>query len=356
MKFIDKRELPCFKYYKTIDYNLYCDYFDKILKLQEVLGNKRKIDTTDINILLHCFDTLPKKLFTAEAGGSALENVGKTCFEEWKKFLKSDSITIKEEIFLIRSIRSAYELLSLACLAYYTQGGELEGVYPKLFLISDKAYNNVPDHDDLCLLFDLLRDDISYCIAIQTEKREKKYMYNVRKYNDKIVVMIADRSRGMSRFQLDVNGDLRAFECFTSKMLGCEIKCDKDRSICKYNKMQSVYKVLVCLKKYLEVKDTMRYLPKQTQGKKHDDPNTKRKESNRKFRFENHISVYDYPEIKNDVKMIKSRRSDGFSGSPKAPHVRSGHTRHYKNGKTVEVRTTVIHKDLFDGHNQADRI
>ncbi len=50
------------------------------------------------------------------------------------------------------------------------------------------------------------------------------------------------------------------------------------------------------------------------------------------------------------------RGTDRVTGYEMAPHTRRGHYRRCKNGKTVYVRSTVVHKEKYDGIRSARRI
>lgn len=208
---------------------------------------------------------------------------------------------------------------------------------PKLLLISEELYQNYstegePGENTMAELDRLLSEDVNYIIYVQ-RSAQKEVVYLAEK-NNGLFLQILDRNTGTSKLTMDnaLPGEKGA--------------------------------VLLCLKDYLQKMEREEQL-----RKKYEQEHPEKKERNPKRH------VYEQYEDKNAIKVFDIKRGTGLAdyagicclhgkgsgsyrktGYEMMPHTRKGHYRTYKNGKTVYVKSSVIHKEKYKGVQSAHRM
>lgn len=84
----------------------------------------------------------------------------------------------------------------------------------------------------------------------------------------------------------------------------------------------------------------------------------------RKYMDKNSIKVFDMKKDgeSGEIEIFRSGRKNAGTGSSRMqgyemmPHTRRGHYRKYKNGKVVYVKSSIIHKERYEGFQSAHRI
>ena len=181
----------------------------------------------------------------------------------------------------------------------------------------------------------LLSRDVHYIICVQSgDQSEKAYLV---KLDEKPVLRILEKQ-------------------------GCT-EMPVEKLISQQNDLTAV---LLCLQEYLQ---EIRLAENQRRRFREDHPDNIRHSPKDKmypkFEDKNAIKVFDLKDgsslggFDGGIFYLK-RNGDGLAyrkaGYEMAPHTRKGHYRTYKNGKTVYVKSAVIHKEKYEGIQSAHRI
>lgn len=205
---------------------------------------------------------------------------------------------------------------------------------PKLLLISEELYQNYgtdgePEGCTIAELDRLLSEDVNYIIYVQCSAQ-------------KDVVYLAEKNDGLFLHVLDRAG---------ASKLPMEKALHNGKGA-----------VLLCLKDYLQKMEQEEQL-----RKKYGQEHWEKKERDKKRH------IYEQYEDKNAIKVFDIKKGSGLAdyagicflhgrgsyrktGYEMMPHTRKGHYRTYKNGKTVYVKSSVIHKEKYTGVQTAHRM
>lgn len=206
---------------------------------------------------------------------------------------------------------------------------------PKLVLINEELYQSYLMREftdkELKRLDELVPVDVHFIIVVQSET-QKDIAYVVGKDKGKFIIDILKREYAVT---VDVNMSV-------------------------LNGRDDLSAMLLSLLDYLiEIKKAESERRKQSRGT---EGSYNLKESHpRQYVDKNSIKVYDMKGTAelDAFRFIKKRGRLGVrrrQGYEMIPHTRKGHYRHYKDGKVVYVRSTVIHKEKYEGIQSAHRI
>lgn len=208
---------------------------------------------------------------------------------------------------------------------------------PKLLLISEELYQNYNvdgevEENTITEIDRLLSTDVNYIIYVQCSA-QKEEVYLAEK-NDGLFLHILDRKAGASKLTME-------------KAL--------------HNGKEAV---LLCLKDYLQKMEQEEQL-----RKKYEQEHLEKKEREKKRQ------IYEQYVDRNAIKVFDIKKGSGLAdyagicylhgkgsgsyrktGYEMMPHTRKGHYRTYKNGKTVYVKSSVIHKEKYKGVQSAHRM
>lgn len=205
---------------------------------------------------------------------------------------------------------------------------------PKLVLINGELHQNYLMHEftekELKMLDELISVDVHFLVVIQSEN-QKDVAYIVGKEHGDLLIRYLKRHESLKKevsiSSLDGRNDLKA--------------------------------MLLSLLDYLEevkkAKDERRKNTRRAEGTSSDTSHYPR------YVDKNSIKIYDMrgtAEL-DAFRFNKKRGRLGISrrhGYEMVPHTRKGHERRYKDGKIVYVRSTIIHKERFEGIQSAHRI
>lgn len=210
---------------------------------------------------------------------------------------------------------------------------------PKLLLINEELFQEkgeaVFTEEDKKRLESLMTRDVHYIICVQGEGQSES-AYLVGMEDGETAIQKLERRR-------------------------CSRKVSLDRLLLKQNDLTGV---LLCLQDYLlEIKFADEQRKKFQEGHPgRADPLFKEKRYP-KYTDKNAIKVFDISGREQasgfDGGIFYLKRNGNLhraSGYEMAPHTRKGHYRTYKNGKTVYVQSSVIHKEKYEGLLSAHRI
>lgn len=219
---------------------------------------------------------------------------------------------------------------------YYTKVMSI----PKLLLINKDLYQQYL----LCELSDsdcneldrLMTEDVHYIINVQ-DKSQSEFVYMVVKDKREIYVERLHREIGTQREYLKSFSEMPADT--TSVLM----------SLLDY--LQEVERLEKERRKFEEKRDT-------TTENKH----IRKQKYSQKYTDKNSIKVFDMKNEKDELEIFYFSKKYGSGGHYRVrgyevmPHTRKGHYRKYKNGKTVYVRATIVHKETYKGIQSAHRI
>lgn len=212
---------------------------------------------------------------------------------------------------------------------------------PKLLLINGDMYREYYSAgeftpENLQELQQLMQKDVHYIINVQCEEQEE-CVYKVQmEENGELSIESLQRNSGSRKKVLDGKA-IPGSECSA---------------------------VLLSLLDYLS------YMKKIIAGRKKKEQkaqgNTESGERTAKYVDKNSIKIFDFQADGNgkdkEMEVFKFKKRNGElhffhkKGYEMIPHTRRGHYRTYKNGKVVYVRSSIIHKDKYDGIQSAHRI
>ena len=213
---------------------------------------------------------------------------------------------------------------------------------PKLVLVNGDLFTQYLERDltdkNMEFLKSMLAEDVHYILNVQSES-QKDYAYIIAKEENIYI-------QRLNRYGV------------TSKMpISYEISLNPE-----------MLSVVLCLTDYLM---ELKKLLKQQADAKREERTPERNSGEDKIRVskyidKNSIKIFDIDSGRNKdeyrLEISYFRKKAGRvgivrrTGYEKAPHTRRGHYRKYRNGKTVYIHSTIIHKEKYGGIQSAHRI
>lgn len=211
---------------------------------------------------------------------------------------------------------------------------------PKLVLVRGEMFEHYlmqePSLEDMEKLDSLFRKDVHYIINVQSEE-QNEYAY------------LIEKEEGISVQRLEKSDIIR------KKSVSWVLENHPEMAA-----------VLCCLLDYLiELEKIEKLQKKQKKEKGQNDSYDADRSRCSRYVDQNSIKIFDmksdggqdgYELEVNYFKKRNGRMGARRTGYEMAPHTRRGHYRTYQNGKTVYVRSSVIHKEKYGGIQSAHRI
>lgn len=251
--------------------------------------------------------------------------------------------SINREIYITEDLQSSMPVSQLARkYKYDKKSGRYYLPYisvPKLLLINEELYQE-------CSLMELterakedleqlLSKDVHYIINVQSNSQSERCY--LAENNDGIKIQILDRHNGTKVIPLE-------------------------ELLLEQNEVTAVF---LCLREYLlEMELAERQRRKYNQEHPARETPEKKTEIYPRYTDENAIKIFDIKDSDGVTGyaggLFYLRKGVGSDkrrvGYEMTPHTRKGHYRTYKNGKTVYVQSSIIHKEKYEGIQSAHRM
>lgn len=212
---------------------------------------------------------------------------------------------------------------------------------PKLLLVDEELFQEKSGlsftEEEKESLEALLTEDVHYIVCVQSESQsEKAYMVEIKQ--EKPTIQMLER-----------------YHCSSTKPI--------ERFLLRQNDQTAV---LLCLREYLmEIRQAEEQRKKYLEEHPGSAAHSIKEERIPKYVDKSVIKVLDIRDQERGttfdggiyyLKRHENGNSHHAAGYEMVPHTRKGHYRTYKNGKTVYVKSSVIHKEKYEGMLSAHRI
>lgn len=358
-KFVDKMNLPQYKYFNDMvqqneeRIELVSDYFTAVHLLQ----NKNKRDYLDGLVFLGRIKSgLPGLLYSSEEDQKRCrQDISTQNFKVLSKKLEKyidillalhffQGMPICRNQFLDEKAAEAIPEGQLRRMYKYDEKEkkfytEFQSI-PKLVLINGNLYEKYLlrefSEKEQERLYSLIAKDVHYIVSVQSDSQSET-AYMIGKENHKLSIEVLSKTGCIKR------------EVKIAALVGKE-NCTAV--------LLSLLDYLVEIEKAEEIRrkapdrEGQSYSGKWSRSQKYIDKNSIKifdmKNANAAESFE--MEVFRF---KKKNASLGSKRKVGYE---MIPHTRKGHYRRYRNGKVVYVRSSVIHKEKYEGIQSAHRI
>lgn len=358
-KFIDKRNLPQYKYFNDMvqqdedRVELVSDYFTAVHQLQ---GRNKREYQDGLAYLGRTKSRLPDFLYSSEEDRErcredlSTRNI-KALNKKLGKYIDIllvlhffQGMPIARKQFLDEKTAESIPESQLRRMYQYDERKkkfytEFKSV-PKLVLVNGNLYEKYLlrefSEKEQERLYGLIAKDVHYIVSVQSDSQSET-VYMVGKENQKLSIEVLSKTEYVKR------------EAGAASLPGKE-DCTA---------------VLLSLLDYLieiEKADAVRRKAPDPEGQSY----SGKWRRCQKYIDKNSIKVFDMKNADDaehlEMEVFRFKKKNASLGSARragyemAPHTRKGHYRRYRNGKVVYVRSSIIHKEKYEGIQSAHRI